>query len=105
MRLSNGSAGIADISTKALNPQRNVQPVLMRKHTSNDSLKTGDPAKPRISRMSNYRCMLCGFVYSPDIGDPVYGIDPGTPFEDLPDDWVCPVCGADKNQFEKENQL
>jgi len=55
--------------------------------------------------MSNYRCSVCGYIYSPDIGDPVYGIDPGAPFEDLPDDWVCPVCGADKNQFEKESQL
>jgi rubredoxin len=42
-------------------------------------------------------------MYYPDIGDPVSRIDPGTPFEDLPDDWVCPVCGAGKNQFEKEN--
>lgn len=54
--------------------------------------------------MSNYRCKVCGYVYYPDVGDPVSGIKPGTPFEDLPENWVCPVCGADKDQFEKENQ-
>ena len=53
--------------------------------------------------MSNYRCMVCGYVYSPEVGDPIYGIRPGTPFEKLPDDWTCPVCGAGKDEFEKEN--
>lgn len=54
--------------------------------------------------MNSYRCTVCGYVYYPDIGDPISGIEPGTPFENLPEDWVCPVCGADKDQFEKENQ-
>jgi len=48
-----------------------------------------------------YRCTVCGWVYDPDIGDPDGGIAPGTPFEQVPDDWVCPVCGAAKSAFEK----
>ncbi|MEM2192486.1 MAG: rubredoxin [Candidatus Hadarchaeales archaeon] len=51
--------------------------------------------------MEKYRCTICGYIYDPDAGDPTGGIAPGTPFEKLPDDWVCPVCGADKSQFEK----
>lgn len=49
-----------------------------------------------------YRCMTCDYVYDPQVGDPDGGIDPGTPFEDLPDDWECPVCGVGKDDFEKE---
>ena len=50
--------------------------------------------------MDTYECTVCGYVYDPDEGDPDNGIDPGTAFEGLPDDWVCPVCGASKDQFE-----
>jgi rubredoxin len=46
-----------------------------------------------------YECP-CGYVYDPSEGDPENGIAPGTDFESLPDDWVCPVCGADKSVFE-----
>lgn len=53
--------------------------------------------------MSKYRCTVCGYVYEPQKGDPDSGIKPGTPFEELPGDWVCPVCGADKSSFEKED--
>lgn len=52
--------------------------------------------------MDKYVCNLCGYVYDPDQGDPDSGVAPNTPFEDLPEDWVCPVCGADKSEFEKE---
>jgi rubredoxin len=45
-------------------------------------------------------CTSCGFVYDPDEGDPDGGIPPGTPFEEIPDDWFCPVCGARKTDFE-----
>jgi rubredoxin len=51
--------------------------------------------------MDKYRCVVCGYIYDPAEGDPDNGVNPGTPFEDLPDDWVCPVCGATKDQFEK----
>ena len=47
-----------------------------------------------------YKCTVCGYVYDPEKGDPESGIAPGTPFEDLPEDWVCPVCGAIKDEFE-----
>jgi rubredoxin len=49
--------------------------------------------------MKKYRCNLCGYVYAPVTGDPVKGIAPGTPFEELPEDWCCPVCGAGKEDF------
>jgi len=52
--------------------------------------------------MDKYECTVCGYVYDPKDGDPDNGIDPGTSFEALPDDWTCPVCGAGKDQFEKE---
>ena len=50
--------------------------------------------------MGKYVCTVCGYIYDPALGDPENGIAEGTAFEDLPDDWVCPVCGADKDQFE-----
>lgn len=52
--------------------------------------------------MDKYVCTACGYVYDPEAGDPDSGIPTGTPFEDLPDDWTCPVCGAGKDMFEKE---
>lgn len=54
-----------------------------------------------VRKMDKYKCMLCGYVYDPEKGDPDSGINPGTSFEDIPDDWVCPVCGAGKDQFEE----
>jgi rubredoxin len=47
-----------------------------------------------------YICTSCGFIYDPVEGDPDGGIPPGTPFESIPDDWFCPVCGARKKDFE-----
>ena len=52
--------------------------------------------------MEKYVCDLCGYVYDPKVGDSDNGIAPGTNFEDLPADWVCPLCGADKESFSKE---
>ena len=57
--------------------------------------------KEVAQRMAKYECTVCGYIYDPELGDPDSGIKPGTPFEDIPDDWVCPVCGASKDQFEK----
>jgi rubredoxin len=51
-------------------------------------------------RMKKYACSICGYVYNPADGDSDSGIPAGTAFEDLPDDWVCPVCGAGKDAFE-----
>jgi len=53
------------------------------------------------TKMTKYRCSVCGYIYDPENGDPDGGIKPSTLFEDLPDDWVCPVCGAGKDEFEK----
>lgn len=50
--------------------------------------------------MKKYQCIVCGYVYDPEEGDPDSGIEPGTAFEDIPDDWICPVCGVTKEDFE-----
>ncbi len=52
--------------------------------------------------MDKYVCKVCGYVYDPEVGSPETGIEPGTPFEDIPDDWTCPLCGVGKDQFEKQ---
>lgn len=49
--------------------------------------------------MKNYECQVCGYIYDPVNGDPENNIAPGTTFEDLPEDWVCPMCGAEKEDF------
>ncbi|MCE5192732.1 MAG: rubredoxin [Candidatus Cryosericum sp.] len=49
--------------------------------------------------MKKYQCTVCGHIYDPAEGDPAAGIKPGTAFEDLPDDWVCPVCHATKDKY------
>jgi flavin reductase (DIM6/NTAB) family NADH-FMN oxidoreductase RutF/rubredoxin len=58
-------------------------------------------AAQEVKRMGKYKCTICGYIYDPEIGDPDSGIKPGTSFEVLPDNWVCPICGASKDQFEK----
>ena len=50
--------------------------------------------------MEQYVCTLCGYIYDPEAGDASQDAAPGTAFTDLPDDWVCPLCGADKGAFE-----
>ncbi len=57
--------------------------------------------KAEVFMSPKYKCTVCGYVYDPELGDPDGGIKPRTPFEELPDDWVCPMCGASKSQFEK----
>ena len=47
-----------------------------------------------------YECQLCGYIYDPAVGDDDGGIAPGVEFKDLPEDWVCPLCGASKSEFE-----
>jgi rubredoxin len=51
--------------------------------------------------MVKYRCSVCGYVYDPALGDPEGGIKPGVAFAELPPEWVCPVCGATQDMFEK----
>ncbi|MBW2250615.1 MAG: rubredoxin [Deltaproteobacteria bacterium] len=52
--------------------------------------------------MEKYECIVCGYVYDPETGDSDNGIDPGTPFDDFPDDWTCPVCEVSKEEFTKQ---
>ena len=51
--------------------------------------------------MNSWECIICGYIYDPEIGDPDNDVDPKTAFEQISDDWVCPECGADKEDFEK----
>jgi rubredoxin len=51
--------------------------------------------------MDRYECSVCGYIYDPEIGDPDNGVNPGTGFEQLPDLWICPECGMNKDGFEK----
>ena len=51
--------------------------------------------------MDKYKCVVCGYIYDPAQGDPDSGVKAGTAFESLPGDWVCPMCGAEKEMFEK----
>ena len=52
------------------------------------------------NKMNNFVCVLCGYVYRPKFGDEENGIEPGTDFDDLHEDWTCPLCGAGKEDFE-----
>ena len=52
--------------------------------------------------MASYVCTVCGYSYDSESGDPDAGVEPGTGFEEIPEDWVCPVCGAGKDEFESE---
>jgi len=66
-------------------------------------LKT-DGSKKKARRklhMKKYKCTVCGYIYDPAVGDQGSGAVPGTSFEKLPDNWVCPVCGAPKSEFEQ----
>lgn len=53
--------------------------------------------------MKKFVCTVCGYVYDPEVGDPENDITPGTPFEQLPEDWVCPLCGVGKEDFKEED--
>ncbi len=50
--------------------------------------------------MGKYECTVCGYIYDPAVGDSDSSIPPGTSFDDVPDDWTCPICGVGKDQFE-----
>ena len=52
--------------------------------------------------MTKYVCTVCGYVYDPEVGDPDNNVNPGTSVQDVPEDWVCPLCGVGKDQFEEE---
>jgi rubredoxin len=53
--------------------------------------------------MQKWECSVCGYIYDPEIGDPDSGVEPGTSFENLPPGWICPDCGASKEEFDALN--
>lgn len=53
--------------------------------------------------MDKYVCTVCGYIYDPELGDPDNSVEPGTKWEDVPEDYECPICGAGKDDFEKES--
>ena len=55
-----------------------------------------------VNSLEKWECTICGYIYDPAVGDPEHGVKAGTSFEALPDNWVCPVCGAGKDQFVKK---
>ncbi len=69
--------------------------------TTGHKLEISQPSKASSGQENSrrYQCSVCGFIYDPEEGDPDSGIAPGTPFEDIPDDWYCPVCGVSKKDF------
>ena len=78
-------------------------------NTINLYARTKSATKPTVTDISPYEgraavkrhiCSNCGYVYDPAVGDPDNGVPPGTAFENIPDDWVCPLCGAGKEEFE-----
>jgi len=64
--------------------------------------KTHANTKKEVRIMKQYVCTMCGYVYDPAMGDPDNGFAAGTAFDDLPDSWCCPLCGADKSSFEEQ---
>ena len=52
--------------------------------------------------MDKYVCDICGYIYDPEVGDPDNGVAPGTPWENVPEDWGCPLCQVGKENFSKE---
>lgn len=58
-----------------------------------------DSLKAKEEIIMKYECKLCGYVYDPAEGDPDNDVAPGTPFKEIPEDWVCPLCGAGKEEF------
>lgn len=57
--------------------------------------------KKERNLMKKYKCKVCGYIYDPEVGDPDSGVAAGTAFEDIPEDWVCPLCGVGKEDFEE----
>jgi flavin reductase (DIM6/NTAB) family NADH-FMN oxidoreductase RutF/rubredoxin len=89
---------------------KGVSPENSPTYLSDDKLKNEETEKPKEKteeldkaqegeKMKRYRCTICGYIYDPAEGDPPAGIAPGTAFEDIPDDWSCPICGVTKADF------
>jgi len=86
-------AAFSEILIRVWNGESLTGEHFMGKGTGNHSGKE--------EKMEKWQCSVCGYIYDPEQGDPDNGVNPGTPFGDLPEDWVCPVCGASKDEFAK----
>lgn len=86
-----------------LDTPRNIQPDFHIRKSKKVNKKICPPERAGGIKMEyeKYVCGPCGYVYDPQLGDPEGGIAPGTPFEELPDDWICPICGLGKEVFVK----
>lgn len=80
--------------------KRGSTPPTAPTHISVEQAEKKKDIKKEDNKMKKYQCSVCGYVYDPAQGDPDSGIAPGTSFEDIPEDWVCPTCGVSKDQFE-----
>ena len=67
-------------------------------------VRAGDPQPRRLPAMSKWECTACSYIYDPEKGDPENGVAPGTPWKDVPGDWVCPDCGLGKDAFEEVSE-
>jgi len=74
---------------------------LVKKGTTPKTAPSYIPREKEAVKMAKYECTVCGYIYDPAVGDPDGGVAAGTPFEKIPDGWVCPVCGAAKSEFKK----
>ena len=74
-------------------PSQHEKPCAIKKASSFNAFKR---------RLCLHGCSICGYVYDPELGDPDNGVAPGTPWEEVPEDWVCPLCSVGKDQFSPE---
>lgn len=79
---------------------RNVKKGVAPKNAPTYIEKDSNLGEVSEDTLTKYRCLACGYIYDPAIGDAENDIKPGTAFEDLPDDWICPTCGSPKEMFE-----
>lgn len=79
--------------------ENEIVPESAQKSEKEEQTKQAEPE----GQESSYTCKICGFQYDPEEGDPALGIPPGTPFEDLPEDYRCPICNAGKDYFSKND--
>lgn len=82
-----------------------IEKAKTEKYSQHNMYKINQNMKTKLQEvriMQKYVCEPCGYVYDPELGDPDNGVEPGTAFEDLPEDWVCPICGLGKDEFVPE---
>ena len=78
-----------------------IDPEKLRDEDKEKPVEEEKPVKTTGAPPSEHVCIICGYTYDPEVGEPSMGIPPGTPFEDLPEDFVCPICGAAKDYFKE----